>query len=55
MTLEQVAKELNLNPSTIKGHFKRTQETLKKKGIILTKIGRGEDAQYFLESNYSKE
>jgi AraC-like DNA-binding protein len=31
MTLEQVARELNLSESTIKGHFKRTQDTLKKK------------------------
>lgn len=55
MTLDEVAKELNLNPSTIKGHFKRTQETLKKKGIILTKNGRGEDARYTLEHSYKKD
>lgn len=37
MTLEQVAYELGYKPSTIKKNFKRTQEQLRKEGIILTK------------------
>ena len=36
MTLREVAQQLGKSESTI---YKRTQETLKKKGIILTKWG----------------
>ena len=37
MTLREVAQQLGKSESTIYKNFKRTQETLKKKGIILTK------------------
>ena len=39
MTLREVAQQLGQSESTIYKNFKRTQETLKKKGIILTKWG----------------
>ena len=39
MTLREVAQQLGKSESTIYKNFKRTQETLKKKGIILTKWG----------------
>jgi transcriptional antiterminator len=55
MTLEQVARELSLNESTIKGHFKRTQDTLKKKGILLTKEGRGDKAVYSIDYTHKKD
>lgn len=38
MTLEEVAIKLGKSPATIKSSLKRTQENLKKKGIILIKI-----------------
>ena len=31
---------------TLKTNFKRTQENLKKKGILLIKIGHGDNADY---------
>lgn len=39
MTLREVAQQLGKSESTIYKNFKRTQETLKKKGVILTKWG----------------
>ena len=39
MTLQEVAQELNRNEKTIYKQFKRTQEALLKKGIILTRWG----------------
>ena len=39
MTLREVAQQLGKSESTIYKNFKRTQETLKKKSIILTKWG----------------
>ena len=39
MTLQEVARELNRSEKTIYQHFKRTQEALLKKGIILTRWG----------------
>ena len=55
MTLEEVSKELSLSPNTIKGHFKRTQDTLLKKGILLTKEGRGKETIYQVEHIYKKD
>ena len=37
MTLEEVSELLHYSPNTISKNFKRTQEHLKKVGIILTK------------------
>lgn len=39
MTLQEVAQELNRSEKTIYKQFKRTQEALLKKGIILTRWG----------------
>ena len=39
MTLKEVAEQLGKSESTIYQNFKRTQQTLMKKGIILTKWG----------------
>ena len=39
MTLQEVAQELNRSEKTIYKQFKRTQESLLKKGIILTRWG----------------
>lgn len=40
MTLKEVAQQLGKSEGTIYRNFKRTQETLLKKGIILTKWGK---------------
>lgn len=39
MTLQEVAQQLGKEESTIYRNFKRTQDTLLKKGIILTRWG----------------
>ena len=39
MTLQEVAQELKRSEKTIYKQFKRTQESLLKKGIILTRWG----------------
>ena len=39
MTLQEAARELNRSEKTIYQQFKRTQESLLKKGIILTRWG----------------
>ena len=46
MTLQEVCRFLGKSESTLKKSFKRTQENLAKKGIILTKKGIGETAIY---------
>lgn len=49
MTLKEVALLLGYSEQTLQEQFKRTQEHLKKKGIILMKWGRGKDAEYEIE------
>ena len=49
MTLREVALLLGKSESTLKRNFRRTQENLKKKGIILMKWGEGKDAEYEVE------
>lgn len=49
MTLDEVAQLLGKEKSTIYYNLSRTQKTLAKKGIILTRWGRGEDAEYEIE------
>ena len=39
MTLQEVAQQLGKQESTIYKNFKRTQESLLKKGIVLTRWG----------------
>ena len=49
MTLQEVCRVLGKSEGTIKKNFKRTQENLAKKGIILTRAGIGETAIYKVE------
>lgn len=50
MKLEEVAELLQLSPNTIKDQFQRTKETLfRKQGIKLIKLGRGENAEYYIK------
>ena len=46
MTLEEAAIRLGKSEVTLRTKFKRTQENLKKKGIILIKTGYGDKADY---------
>jgi hypothetical protein len=46
MTLQEVCKYLGKSESTLVNSFYRTQENLKKKGIILLKEGYGKKANY---------
>ena len=46
MTLEEIAMRLGKSEITLRTKFKRTQENLKKKGILLIKTGYGEKADY---------
>lgn len=46
MTLQEVSKVLGKSEITLVSAFKRTQENLKKKGIILLKEGYGKNANY---------
>mgnify|MGYP006324080231 CR=1 FL=1 len=49
MTLEEAALQLGKDKSTIYKNFKRTQDNLRKKGIILSRWGRGKDVEYEIE------
>ena len=49
MTLEEMAKELNRSPKTIYNNWDRTVKTFLKKGIVLTRWGRGKDIEYEIE------
>ena len=46
MNLREVCKILGKRETTLITSFKRTQENLKKKGIILLKEGQGKKANY---------
>ena len=46
MTLQEVCKILGKSETTLITSFKRTQENLAKKGIILIKTGQGKNAEY---------
>ena len=50
MTLQEVAQQLGKQESTIYKNFKRTQESLLKKGIILTRWGK-DDYEIEYEDN----
>ena len=49
MTIKEVALQLGLKESTLRRNFPRTQETLRKKGIILMRWGYGKKAEYDIE------
>lgn len=53
MTLQEICKILGKSEITLITNFKRTQENLSKKGIILIKNGTGKNASY--EILYQKE
>ena len=46
MTLSDIAELLGKSENTIQKSFNRTRDTLSKKGIIITKEGRGKDTDY---------
>lgn len=64
MTLKEVAQQLGKSESTLYNNFKRTQQTLLKKGIVLTKWGKDDyeieyedidsDDKTYLEKLYEK-
>lgn len=49
MTLQEICKILGKSELTLTISFKRTQDNLLKKGIILTKVGRGKKAIYNIQ------
>ena len=49
MTLQEICKILGKSESTLINAFYRTQQNLAKKGIILTKTGRGKNANYSIK------
>ena len=53
MTLEEASIRLGKSETTLRDQFPRTKANLAKKGIILTRQGRGSQAEYFIE--YSSE
>lgn len=55
MTLKEVCKVLGKSETTLITSFKRTQENLRKKGIILTKEGQGKKANYTIEYEEEKD
>ena len=54
MTLQEVCKFLGKSETTLITSFNRTQENLAKKGILLTKKGRGKKAIYNIEYKEEK-
>ena len=46
MTLQELCKEINRSQNTLKRSFNRTVEVFKKKGILITKTGIGDKADY---------
>lgn len=49
MTLYEVCKILGKSETTLVTSFKRTQQNLAKKGIILIKKGKGKSAEYIIK------
>ena len=54
MTLKEAAIRLGKSENTIKNQFPRTRDTLAKRGIILTREGKGETAEYFIEYSFEE-
>ena len=54
MTLKEVSEKLGLSENTVRLHFPRTKDTLLKKGIVLTKEGRGDKAIYKIDYLYKE-
>ena len=53
MNIKEVSEALGIAESTLKNNYKRTAESLLKKGIILNKKGRGISADYTIEYDMS--
>ena len=51
MTLLELSEAVGVSESTLKNQFNRTKEKLLGRGIIISKTGRGEKAEYFLEND----
>lgn len=48
MTRKELCDQYNISESSIKNTFPAVQKRFLKRGLILTKVGRGESAQYFI-------
>lgn len=46
MTLDEFCEKFGYNKSTVQNNFKRTVENMLKKGLLLTREGRGSQADY---------
>ena len=46
MKVNELAQKLQVNEHYIQHHFPRIQESYKKRGILLIKVGKGADADY---------
>lgn len=49
MTRKELCEELNLSEKTIECSFPRTKKNFEKRGILIKKHGRGENATYTIE------
>lgn len=49
MKLDEFCEEIGRSPNTVLKNWKRTQESLEKKGILVKRAGTGKSAQYFVE------
>lgn len=55
MTRKEVSEKFNIAESTIKDHFPRVQDKIKKKhNIVLVKEGRGQSAHYYIKEDFSR-
>lgn len=55
MTRKEVSKKFNVAESTIKDHFPRVKEMIRKKyNIVLVKEGRGQSAYYYIQQDFSR-
>lgn len=52
MTLAEVSEFLGLSEKTISNNLKRTQKSLERQNVILTKYGRGNKARYEVRTSW---
>jgi DNA-binding IscR family transcriptional regulator len=48
MTSAEIAEQLGVSENYIRKHFSKVREGLRRKGLLLTKLGRGAAANYRL-------
>lgn len=48
MNLEEFCKKVGRSENTVKKNWLRTKENLAKKGIIATRVGSGDNAEYYI-------